>query len=167
YNILSCRDIYHDFSICGMSINMNNEVDIVLKSRLFPMRAPIFNANQVNMVCNYEYRKRDLLYWIISPCNNPIKLINRDQDFSISLVLMHDQKPLLSIVSVPSEDKLYFEYSDKGIFVIEGLREKRFNLPIKSLLTIAKPISIGEINPEKQTAPKDGMKHPSTHYWLG
>lgn len=167
YNILSFRDIYHDFSICGMNINMNNEAEIILKSYLSPMRVPIFNANQVKIVYNNDCRRRDLHYWIIAPNNNPIESINRDQNFSISLVLMYDQNTILSIVSVPSEDRLYFEYLDKGVFVIDKFSEKQINLRVKSFMSIAKSISVETIVSEKRAEQNDESKHPNTHHWIG
>lgn len=140
YNILSFCDADQDFSRCGMNINMNNEVEIVLKSYLSPLRVPIFNVNQVNLVYNDTSVKKDLYYWMINTGSHPTKATNRDRDFSISLVLMHDQKLVLSIISIPLEDKIYFEYSDKGVFVIEGLMQKRYDPPVKYLLNMARPI---------------------------
>lgn len=125
------------------------------------MRVPIFNIKQVNTIYHDTSMKKDLIYWMINPCNSPIEAINSDQKFSISLVLMCDQNKLLSIVSVPSEDKIYFEDLDKGVFVIEGLIKKRFNPPVSSLSAMAKPIS------EEDQQKYSGRDNPNTHYWLG
>lgn len=161
YTIQSSRDIYHDYSSYGT--NINNEVEKVLKIHLSPMRVPIFNINQANMVYNDNSKKRDLYYWVINPCDNSIELKNRCQNFSISLVLMYDQKVLLSIVSLPTEDKIYFKYLDKGIFVIEGLIKKRFEPPVNYLMTMAKPISIEDIDSEQDSDQKE-LNHQN---WFG
>ncbi|MFR9499747.1 MAG: hypothetical protein SNH18_04815 [Rikenellaceae bacterium] len=157
YNILSSRDIYHDCS--GCNTNINSDIEKVLKAYLSPMRVPIFSTDQVNMVYGGTSAKKDLHYWMINPSSNPIESVNRDRNFSISLILMCDQKLLLSIVSVPAENKIYFDSPSEGLFMIEGCRERRFDLSAKYLLSIAKPISMGD------RATED--KHPSTHYWLG
>lgn len=156
-NIRSSSDICHDFTSCNA--NINNEVEKIFKSYLSPMRVPIFNAN----LYNDTSIKKELHYWVINPSSNLTRTINRKQDFLISLVLMYNQNILLSIVSVPLEDKLYFEYSDKGVFVIEDCRKKQYNLTAEYLLNTAKFIPAGDLDSSQIKE----IKHPNTHYWIG
>lgn len=140
YNILPHHDIQSDFA--NQNMNINNElIEAILKFKLTPTYVPILDSDHVNTPYNRN-REQNLYYWMINPANNPLGYVNRSGEFAISLILMRDSKQLLTIISIPVEDKLYFGSPEKWLYIVEKCSELESNISISSLISIAKPIKI-------------------------
>lgn len=152
YNLTSGNEVNYDYAHCSAIEDIDKRVEIEIKLKLASMRVPVFNAQQLDTIY-YNNQERDLHYWMINPDNNPIKVVNTKGEFSISLVLMHDSSKLLSVMSIPIEDKLYFGSPSMGLFVIDKFSKIRSNMPIDTFLNIAKPITDTSIFSEQESEP--------------
>lgn len=140
YKLMSDDEIHHDYAHCSVIEDIDKRIEVVIKLKLASTRVPVFNAHQLNAIY-YNNQKRDIHYWMINPENNPIEIVNTKGGFSISLLLMHDSNKLLSVMSIPVEDKLYFGAPCMGLFVVDKFSEIGSNIPIDTFLNIAKPIN--------------------------
>ncbi|MFR9641474.1 MAG: hypothetical protein SNH41_05145 [Rikenellaceae bacterium] len=157
-NLHSHTEIYHDFASCTMGIK--DEVEDMLKNSLSTMHIPVYKAHKVHGVYN-KGREENLRYWMINPDNDPIGSLYKCDDYSITIALMCDSNRVLTICAVPTEDKIYFDYPDRGVYVIERCSEIESDITVTLLSTVARSLSTDVADSE----PLADL--PDTHFWFG
>lgn len=68
----------------------------------------------------YNVRSKWDSYWLIDPLDGTKEFINRNGEFTVNIALIKDNYPVLGVVYVPVEDKLYMAEKDKGAFILEN-----------------------------------------------
>lgn len=125
--------IYNASEEFDVNINADNtivtEADRVahetIKKSLSPTRIPIMSEEGRNIL--YEERYSWDLYWLVDPLDGTREFIQKNDEFVVCIALMQNNKPLLGIIYIPTEDKLYFSDPDRGAFKVEGFLNKAAN----------------------------------------
>ena len=114
------------------SIEAGNEImkiyesdfDVALKSDDSPLTLADKNANEVinsyliktgipiiseeNAQTDYEIRKEWTTCWIVDPLDGTKEFIKRNGEFTVNIALVEDGQPILGVIYVPVEKKLYY-----------------------------------------------------------
>lgn len=77
----------------------------------------------------YEERKRWQRYWLVDPLDGTKEFINRNNEFTVNIALIEDQRPVLGVVYAPALDKLCYAASGIGAYTLAGGQEE----PLKTL----------------------------------
>ncbi|MEG1650043.1 MAG: inositol monophosphatase family protein, partial [Rikenellaceae bacterium] len=138
--------IYHASEQFDVNINANNtvvtEADRVahetIKKSLTSTRIPIMSEEGRNIL--YEERYSWDLYWLVDPLDGTREFIQKNDEFVVCIALMQNNKPLLGVIYIPAEDKLYFSDPDRGAFKIENCNTLPESHGIYDLFKVAKKL---------------------------
>lgn len=73
----------------------------------------------------YNERKDWEYFWMIDPLDGTKEFIKRNGEFTVNIALIHKEEPILGVVQVPVQDKLYFATKNQGAYLnINGHNEK-------------------------------------------
>ncbi len=59
-------------------------------------------------------------FWVVDPLDGTADFIAKTGEFSIMVGLVKDQRPVLGLVYLPAQDKLYFAEKGKGAYLLES-----------------------------------------------
>ena len=87
---------------------------------------------------DFEKRKKFDFFWLVDPLDGTKEFIKRNGDFTVNIALMQKDRPVMGIVYVPLEKKLYWAIEHKGAYLeygdkIRKLKVKKINLNKKGL----------------------------------
>ncbi len=64
----------------------------------------------------YAVRKEWQRFWLVDPLDGTKEFIKRNGEFTVNIALVDGGLPVLGVVYVPAQDKLYFGTRDGGAF---------------------------------------------------
>lgn len=90
--------------------------DIISKglSDLFP---DIPLLSEEGAAITYEVRKKWEYYWCVDPLDGTKEFINRRDDFTVNIALMHRNRPVMGIIYAPVYDALYYGARETGAWL--------------------------------------------------
>jgi 3'(2'), 5'-bisphosphate nucleotidase len=65
----------------------------------------------------YEERKNWERFWLVDPLDGTKEFIKRDGEFTVNIALIEGNAPVLGVVYVPVQDKMYVGIVGKGAFL--------------------------------------------------
>lgn len=68
----------------------------------------------------YEVRRRWERFWLVDPLDGTKEFIKRNGEFTVNIALVEGNAPVLGVVYVPVQDKLYYGLAGKEAFVRQG-----------------------------------------------
>lgn len=69
----------------------------------------------------YEERGKWPVFWLVDPLDGTKEFIKRNGEFTVNIALIAHGNPILGVVYIPVKEVLYFGYSPKGAYKIEGI----------------------------------------------
>lgn len=87
---------------------------------------PILSEEEI---VEWNVRKKWTTYWLIDPLDGTKEFINRNDEFTVNIALIHKNNPVLGVIYAPILKKLYFAYNNNGAFLIHT--ENGLNLDIR------------------------------------
>ena len=73
----------------------------------------------------YEERKDWDYFWMIDPLDGTKEFIKKNGEFTVNIALIHKGQPILGVVQIPVQDKLYYSIKGQGAFLEKnGVSEK-------------------------------------------
>lgn len=73
----------------------------------------------------YEIRKNWETLWIVDPIDGTKEFIKRNDEFTVNIALVHQNKPVLGVIYAPALGKLYYGGKEIGAFIQEKNAETR------------------------------------------
>jgi 3'(2'), 5'-bisphosphate nucleotidase len=70
----------------------------------------------------YSERKEFNTYWLVDPLDGTREFINRTDEFTVNIALMHDGAPVLGVVYVPVTSELYWAMKDEGAHKMDKMK---------------------------------------------
>ncbi|MCF8233945.1 MAG: 3'(2'),5'-bisphosphate nucleotidase CysQ [Bacteroidales bacterium] len=67
----------------------------------------------------YEERKAWALYWLVDPLDGTKEFIKKNDEFTVNIALIKNQKPVMGVIYVPVLDILYFAGKELGAFRLD------------------------------------------------
>jgi 3'(2'), 5'-bisphosphate nucleotidase len=68
---------------------------------------------------NFEIRKSWEYFWLVDPLDGTKEFINRNGEFTVNIALIHQNAPILGLISIPVKGLLYWGDSQNGAFKIK------------------------------------------------
>lgn len=96
----------------------------------------------------YEQRRHWPRFWLVDPLDGTKEFIKRNGEFTVNIALIEANTPVLGVVYVPAQDKLYGGELGKGAFVQLGDQQ-----PV--------PIKVRSADPEAGLTVVMSRSHPS------
>ncbi len=90
-----------------------------IKEALGSTRIPILSEEGREML--YEERCNWELFWLVDPLDGTVEFINRSDEFTVNIALMHENKAVASVIYVPCLKRLFFAARNFGSFVCEDV----------------------------------------------
>ncbi len=67
---------------------------------------------------DFETRSQYHYYWLVDPLDGTKEFINRNGDFTVNIALIEKNKPVLGVVFVPVQEKMYWAVEGQGAWEI-------------------------------------------------
>ena len=96
----------------------------------------------------YSERKNWTHFWLVDPLDGTKEFIKRNGEFTVNIALIGNNSPVMGVVYVPAQDKLYYGTADEGAFVRKGEES-----PV--------PIHVRKADPEAGLTVVMSRSHPS------
>ena len=119
-------EIYHkDFSIeykddkspLTDADKVSNQIIVDALKQLTP-EIPIISEE--NKLIDYSERKNWIKCWVVDPIDGTKEFIKKNGEFTVNIALIENGEPILSVLSVPAQNKVFYAEKGCGSFVIEN-----------------------------------------------
>ena len=88
----------------------------IIVSHLLPFDMPILSEEGKSI--DYEIRKQWDYFWIVDPLDGTKEFVKRNDEFTVNIALVKENKPVMGIIYVPVLRQLYFAAKDFGAFLM-------------------------------------------------
>jgi 3'(2'), 5'-bisphosphate nucleotidase len=112
----------------------------------------ILDQSGIPVICEetteIPYRKRKSLsyFWLVDPLDGTKEFISRNGEFTVNIALIENNRPILGLIAIPTQNLLYFGGKDVNPFKLNLSDRKSFDYD-KEIL-IGEPLSVSkEKNP--------------------
>lgn len=100
----------------------SNEIIVSGLQKLYP-EIPIISEESKQL--GYEERAGWDLCWLVDPLDGTKEFIKKNGEFTVNIALIHKGKPVVGVVAVPAQGKMYFSEAGKGAFLIDSKGNER------------------------------------------
>ncbi len=108
----------------------------------------------------YAVRKDWRRFWLVDPLDGTKEFIKRNGEFTVNIALIEDGVPVLGVVYVPAQDKLYCGVAGEGAWV-EGPRCKAQGARKEAKGENLEPIHVRRPDADKGLTVVMSRSHPS------
>lgn len=88
-----------------------------IKEILTTTRTPLLSEEGRNML--FEERCGWELYWLVDPLDGTHEFVQKNDEFIVSIALMHNNTPVIGLIAVPATGKLYFSSENRGAYRLD------------------------------------------------
>ena len=89
---------------------------------LFKLNSDIPILSEETLV-DWHLRKDWYKYWLIDPLDGTKEFINQNDDFTVNIALIENNKPVLGIIYAPALSLLYYGSLDNGSYKLNSVKE--------------------------------------------
>ena len=82
-----------------------------------------------------EKRLESKKVWIVDPLDGTTDFVNKTGEFTIMISLVEENKPVLGVISHPTENKLFVAQKDQGAYMYNNLEWKKLVVSNTSVLS--------------------------------
>ena len=65
----------------------------------------------------------NLYFWCVDPLDGTKEFIKKNDEFTVNIALIENQKPVLGVIGVPAKNTIYAAVKDGGAFKKQGMNE--------------------------------------------
>lgn len=98
----------------------SHEVIVAGLEKVWP-EIPILSEEGADMT--YEERREWKRFWLVDPLDGTKEFIKRNGEFTVNIALVEGQTPVVGVVYVPAQDRLYTGIVGEGAWVQQGGNE--------------------------------------------
>lgn len=113
----------------GYNVNLKSDNTLIIEADrvshetirkgLSKTRVPLMSEEGRNIL--FEERYGWDLYWLIDPIDGTLEFVNKNNEFSICVALMEENKPLIGVIVAPAFGQLYYAVRGGGAYRIDNL----------------------------------------------
>lgn len=92
----------------------------VIRESLGPTRIPILSEEGREM--RYEERRNWEMFWLVDPLDGTLEFIKGNNEFTVNIALMENNRAIASVVYVPYFEKIYLAERGRGAWVKRGVK---------------------------------------------
>jgi 3'(2'), 5'-bisphosphate nucleotidase len=98
--------------------------DIIVKGlNGLEFKFPILSEE--NKAIPFKERSKFEYYWLVDPLDGTKEFIKRNGEFTVNIALIRKNQPVLGVVSVPVQNKIYWGIKGKGAYLLENGEERQ------------------------------------------
>lgn len=112
---LTCADLASHQLIC-------NEL-----SKLYP-NIPILSEESAD---SFNFYDENICFWCVDPLDGTKEFIERNDEFTVNIALIENQKPILGVIGAPAKNIVYFAAKNEGAFKQQDNNEP-YKIQVKS-----------------------------------
>jgi 3'(2'), 5'-bisphosphate nucleotidase len=86
----------------------------VISEKLGASDIPLLSEEGADI--SYAERSHWKKLWIVDPLDGTKEFVKRNEEFTVNIALVEDQKPVLGVIYVPVSRELYFAVKDQGAY---------------------------------------------------
>lgn len=116
----------------------NETIINVLEELKYPI------ISEENKQIDYEIRKHWSKFWLVDPLDGTKEFIKKNGQFTVNVALIENFLPVLGVIYIPVEKKIYFGMKDFGSFMIFDI-DSEIN-SVEELLNLSKKIPLEKEN---------------------
>lgn len=90
-----------------------------IKESLGATRIPILSEEGREML--FEERRNWELFWLVDPLDGTLEFIRGNNEFTVNIALMENNRCVCAVVYVPYHHKMYIAEQGRGAWVMEGV----------------------------------------------
>ncbi len=94
--------------------NAHTEIDKILELTKYPI------LSEEGKDIPYEERKNWEYFWLVDPVDGTKEFIKKNGEFTVNIALIHKNKPVLGVIFIPVEKKLYFAAEGLGSYRLDN-----------------------------------------------
>lgn len=113
----------------GYNVNLKSDNTLIIEADrvshetirkcLSKTRVPLMSEEGRDIL--FEERYGWDLYWLVDPIDGTLEFVNKNNEFSICIALMEENKPLMGIIVAPAFGQLYYAVGGGGAHRIDGI----------------------------------------------
>ncbi len=116
-----------------------------IKEVLGETRIPILSEEGREML--YDERKNWEMFWLIDPLDGTIEFIKGNNEFTVNIALMSDNKCVSAVIYVPYLGKIYFAEQGCGAMLLENIMpDEKANYTNSDIRTHAQSLPLKSIS---------------------
>jgi len=103
----------------------------IIMSHLLPLGLPVLSEEGKSF--EYEVRKQWDYFWIVDPLDGTKEFIKKNDEFTVNIALVKENKPVMGVIYVPVFKQLYFAAVDFGAYLMtldSGIDLKKTSLDL-------------------------------------
>lgn len=133
----SVMDIYNTQE--GYNVNLKSDNTIIIEADrvshemirkvLSKTRIPLMSEEGRDIL--FEERYGWDLYWLVDPIDGTLEFVHKNNEFSICIALMEENRPVIGIIVAPAFKQLYFAAKGEGAYRISNIDfsvEAKYNI---------------------------------------
>ena len=97
----------------------------IIRDGLKPLGFPLLSEEGKSIP--FAQRSQWSSYWLIDPLDGTKEFIKRNGEFTVNIAFMEHNAPVMGVIYVPVQDRLYFALKGQGAFRIEDFEKKYVN----------------------------------------
>ena len=97
----------------------------IIRDGLKPLGFPLLSEEGKSIP--FAQRSQWSSYWLIDPLDGTKEFIKRNGEFTVNIAFMEHNAPVMGVIYVPVQDRLYFASKGQGAFRIEDFEKKYVN----------------------------------------
>ena len=114
----------------------HNAIASILKSSGLPI------LSEEGKMIPYDERKHWEYFWMVDPLDGTKEFLKRNDEFTVNIALIHQNKPVLGVVAVPVTNDIYYAIENQSFLNRGGVEQKlphrgRIDLSRKNLRVVA------------------------------
>lgn len=96
----------------------DKEAHQIIEAQLLELYPNIPVLSEESAEVPYEVRKNWSLFWMVDPLDGTKEFIKKNGEFTVNIALIENGRPILGVVYVPVEDKMYYASKGEGAFLL-------------------------------------------------
>ncbi len=89
----------------------------IISKTLSETNIPVISEE--SKLLDYDIRKDSELLWLVDPLDGTKEFVKRNGEFTVNISLIKNKVPVIGIISVPVQRKIYFGWVGKGAYEID------------------------------------------------
>jgi len=102
----------------------DRRADTIIKEQLEPTDIPVFTEESSSTP--YETREKWQEYWLVDPLDGTKEFIKKNDEFTVNIALIRDNRPVFGVIYLPVFRQLYFAMEGKGSYRLDNIDPASF-----------------------------------------
>lgn len=106
----------------------DKEANTIIVEALKKIDNTIPIISEENKLIDFEVRKNWTRCWIVDPLDGTKEFIKKNGEFTVNIALIENGNPILGVVHVPAQNKIYYATVGDGAYKIENNKTEKLNI---------------------------------------